>query len=1354
MRVSRVVALANRGEGLTLAPWLLFAALAWCIALPAHAQTCKESDSPATTADRFYTNCDMQYKETELMCDKKTVTASCPTQPMPMKSTEKKSLIKDFSPYLFAYARDPDDKSRPYTGTYYRGTKGNASQVFGLFGKPAAGAKRTNACVPQLQFPSSFKSVEEQAKMVRLELDNCTNQYILNGAISPLQKENATLLSNEDPANAAATISLATHCQPIKTVKTDKNEYFASEYIKAAWIKLLKDPTYRKNKKAKLEPHLPDGIKITNPIEPPANFPDVRLSMIGAIEYEEINDPSHPFSPRWDFEDNERDKYSPKTKDYGGDEKNGVFCAGDKTKTITKVDILSFREASLKFDDKIMKRIDFNKNCQKNTAGQAFPCCKVKRNGSLNPVNWTCKLQPCATCYKFSAAAPTCATDYITKPDRKKVSKKYLPVHPALRIAGYANMLSNMSLSTLNSLTGDKLNIGQALSVVSSPMKILSSVAGNSPLSAALPLLSGQANMMSALALTGLPTNAIQSALSGQMNLLSVLPVDLPIGNVQSLLSGQLNVMNAISSQLPLGDALSGVRAIQSALSLQPVTSALGDVTGLLNSQVRMANNLAKSITSVPQAISRMTLQIDQISAMGADISVSKAITMGLDATGLEEMGNRSVGEVQGLLRAQLNGVRDLVGITDMRQYTSQLSQQVSAIQSLSKSLPVGQVTSMLNSVQGTLGGVAGNLKGVDGLLKNVSLGGNLDQLRGALGTQLSSITGMAGDITNGQLSSLLGAQQGLLGSLGSGVNAMGLGDISKALNGQLAGLSSLSSSLPINQVTNMLSGQVGTLNNIVNSTTGQLTGAITSQFNAAINPIKSQLGSVSSEVRKQLNGITSGLTSQLNNVLGPITSQLNGALKGITSALPLKSLSGVLDSSLMGKIPGLNKIPGLPKMPSLELPYIVVKATMFPRTAKCNPNELGSANKPSMESLCSDLRAPFAPINKLRMRYHNPDDKSTITLTEGVAEGMSFKDYFKDTDTNNAAHMPYPRLWDTGRSIQKAASDKQDPMDVLGQYTSIVGVGHEGSPEETTTPPAPAAEATSRKDMAKEISKQDQRCNYGGWGDAPSMGGVKITTLPDPISSWTELKLYQTRTIRDFNLLCMGRYEKTFKVGSAENAILSALGGEVTMAYIERCNKDRSSCTMKTLAEDKKDGGTTPDGGHTITSTRTVDIPLLWRGYLSSTDEDQRFPKFGGSSGKTSKGLDDVQVGDIILLPKGGADSGDKPGLPKLGLVAEINLPGSSNCTGQKYCYVKVIEPDNGKWPDSCGTTDSWGEMKVRYLFKPGMLPKAAVDEYKRIGSTTDCVDTHLSYCEMKPWDDTEYYRIREDVISKSIPQ
>ena len=83
-----------------------------------------------------------------------------------------------------------------------------------------------------------------------------------------------------------------------------------------------------------------------------------------------------------------------------------------------------------------------------------------------------------------------------------------------------------------------------------------------------------------------------------------------------------------------------------------------------------------------------------------------------------------------------------------------------------------------------------------------------------------------------------------------------------------------------------------------------------------------------------------------------------------------------------------------------------------------------------------------------------------------------------------------------------------------------------------------------------KNTAAKNQRT--GGWrstdGDAVtqllpvSSNGVKIY-LPDPISSWTELKLYQTNTVRHSGLVCLGRYEKVFKPGSAENMILTAAG-------------------------------------------------------------------------------------------------------------------------------------------------------------------------------------------------------------------
>ena len=387
--------------------------------------------------------------------------------------------------------------------------------------------------------------------------------------------------------------------------------------------------------------------------------------------------------------------------------------------------------------------------------------------------------------------------------------------------------------------------------------------------------------------------------------------------------------------------------------------------------------------------------------------------------------------------------------------------------------------------------------------------------------------------------------------------------------------------------------------------------------------------------------------------------------------------------------------------------------------------------NKPTSADLCKDLRRPVAMINKLKMRYHNPDEPDNIVLTEGVPEGLTFKEYFDD-------HMPYPRLWDTGTSIQKNQPDDvkfQEPMDTSGQYTAIVGVGREATPKSVTDP---------------DKIRKDERCLAGGWGGDVSFGGISIKKS-DPITSWTELKLYQSRTYRDWGLACIGRYEKTFKPGSTENVILAQTGAEWSSIVITKCptkadgTLDAANCQYLSYKQYKDAGGANAGGGanstNTISRYKQASYPLGWRGYISAKKEDIRFPKFGGSPALKT-GLDDVDLGDIILFPKGSGKAGDKPGLPKIAKVSKIY-----RCEDNKNCYIEVAEVDNGKYPDACGTTDNWGEVKVRTIYKPGkMLPNIAAD-LARINSTNNCEDTKLAHCELTDWNSTQYYRISEDV-------
>ena len=400
---------------------------------------------------------------------------------------------------------------------------------------------------------------------------------------------------------------------------------------------------------------------------------------------------------------------------------------------------------------------------------------------------------------------------------------------------------------------------------------------------------------------------------------------------------------------------------------------------------------------------------------------------------------------------------------------------------------------------------------------------------------------------------------------------------------------------------------------------------------------------------------------------------------------------------------------------------------------ATCSAVQGGPRNNThNIDTLCKDLRKPLTPLNKLRMVYHNPDDpedpkNEAVVLRSGVPEGMTFKEYFSN-------HMPYIRPWNmAGGSIHKFANsdgNNQLATDTAGQYTAIVGVGREGAPG--------AENSQAVKDHP------DQRCLYGGWGGDVTIEDIGTITVPDPITSWTELKAYQANTLRRAGISCIGRYEKVFKSGSTENLALSTSGAEYPQVVIMKCPKQSSGttdCEFMDIKQYEDAGKPQSDDSYTyVKQFKNEAWVLNWRGYMASGIDGKKFPELGGGSASKT-GLDNAEAGDIILMPTGAVDGG-KPGLAKIARVTtEINVPKTSDCETKKNCYVMVEEADNGKFPDSCGTTDHWGQMRKRRLYKPDHLPPSAVEEMKRVGSTTDCEDTKLQYCEFKLWDKVKVY-------------
>jgi len=911
------------------------------LAVPAYAQVCSEPNGSGAAPANM--KCDMRYRNTVVTCDAvNTVNPpttnsdgsslsgtpvtgtrpSCPPKPMPMIDTPVGSYISDYTKYLYIYPRDAADGTIPYSGRYRIGTPGSAMDTFQMFGNTAPGTKRLAACTAQLKPPEKLADDTEWARFIRLQLDNCTNQYILNTAIGPVQKENTKLLAMDadpfDPnSKLSKLIDLESECQPLRMARDTTNEYNPTEYLRWAWKKTLQDPSARKSTqllKCKScdiatvslglpcdhEPHLPcagfknQGIIIENPLTPPAEFRDFSLSELSAIQYEEIVDPTHPFSPRWDYLYADRDysaDLADKSKLAGGNSlaiitalrfigtqymtdngfKGSTFCAGvkkadketdsKKKKDLeVKVDVLEFRRDA--YEKALLKRMMYNFTCKKWTANYTSG-----NDGAFYVI-------PTSFCYQITG---------------------FSWVYPWV----YAKDFD------------------------------------------------------------------------------------------------------------------------------------CWDCFGIKDDKVDDENSHAPCTHHY-------------------------------------------------------------------------------------------------------------------------------------LGKDLTMV-------------------------------------------------------------------------------------------------------------------------------------QLPGGLNG------------------------------------------------FKKKANCGTD---------MATICRDLRKPFTPMNKLKMRYHNPDDRNdtdqkNVVLKDGALEGLSFNDYFDN-------RMPYPRIWDLGQSLQKTStsdSNNQPELDTTGQYTTIVGVGREAAAKVASDAASPAKDANGQTPAEKYT---DQRCKTMGWGTSltPGMpmkfGGLSVYP-PDPMTSWTELKLYQARTQRNVGLSCIARYEKVFKPGSAENMLMWSAGAEWDRTVVNKCNRGPNgkalNCVPMTYKE-YEDAGKPADSNTVVYMKQTLPKAWTnaWRGYMAAYDYEIKFPNFGDSPPTLIQGLDDAEMGDIILMPDGPRGPMIKPGLAKVAFVAEVRLPNNSSCVAEKNCYIKVLEPDGGKWPDICGTTDTWGEMKERYYFKPGHLPKAAADEYERIGSASHCGEMRLAQCEQKGWDSFELYRIRED--------
>ena len=1403
----------------------------------AQAQICNETSggSGSGGSDHAFIDCDMTYRDTIVTCDPSSVyddalgksrdtlntRPACPPKPMPMIKTPLRTM-SDMSPYLFAYARDKTDPTKAYTGPYAVGTPGGAEKVFGMAVPVAGDTKQLATCVQQITFPQVASTPEEEAKQVRMQIDSCTNQYILYAAMFPYQKARSRLPDNPDISSDP--ISLATECQPLQTFNEQENEYNAGDYLTAAWKKLLQDPSYRKNSMSFTEPHLPTGITLKNPMPPPSELGSVRLSSIAAIPYEEIVDPSHPFSPRWDFAYNERDRYSPLTDTYMKDTKNTVYCAGvhedksdsdeqKKADAEVKVDVLDFRKA--KFNDGITKRIMYNTTCKENEGDDGYDSnlwtgwvtsyciepdyekiaeCALKCVASYGTAcgcwaNLKGKKIACWDCYGLDGKVddsddnhPPCSTHYGGTDDEMKNAGKWWR-------GGYNGFSSKATCNPLPPYNRESKNdIDKLCSDLRRPYTQINKLkmryynpkdTDYNAMSDGVPegytFKEYFGNHMPYPRVWDVGTS-LQKSNNSDAN--DQPPTDtmgqyttiVGVGREGAVKASGDDAMKkhpderckiggwgtaAASSGTGLGNLLGSNGSGSGSGSGNSGGSGFGNVLG-----GGSGGGLAGGISSISGAMGAISNSIG--SSVNGTVS---GINGRLSATvnGVTGNVNGSVGNISGRIAGTVNGVAG--GIN------GSLGAATGNIR--------GTLGGATGSVNGTMAGVAG---GVSGVATNASgnFNGGVSNFSGHIYGTVSSGTGtLAGAVrgttnastgkpqavsgnVNGAVSGFNGSINGNVSNFNGGVNGTmtgGTGNINgnaNSFNGGFSGLVTNGSGGFSGSTTNLNGGLNGTFNNLsgtVNGTGSNVTGGLNGTVAGGIGSVNGAVSGFSGGVQGVVSGgsstgssggggLAGGISGGFGGIISGGASGSVGGLGGIFSGGGISggglsgggiSLSGgslfgsgsgtlgtgpfgaVLTTDKYGmgidggcfgfssllSIPGIGQIPGIQSI-----------------MAKMNLNLSGGLQMPNLQISLPNLVLPQIKPPSINL--------SSLFAKFGVHLNLS----------NPLAGLM--AKFNLSGLIGKISALVNFNFDLSGNICGITGKLTSGQ-------------------MGNFLKKIDD-INSGG--QQASFSGIKIQ-VPDPLTSWTELKLYQSRTLRDVNLSCLGRYEKVFKPGSSENMLLMGSGGEWSEVDVKQCPKNSTNPTDCTYSSLK-----TYQQNQSGSSNTDKPVPQLiprawvnsWRGYVATDVSASQFPNFGANGGAPTggsvmTGLDQAQLGDIIVMPNG-ATNGGKPALAKVAMVSEVNLPksgkpaGTTDCTDRKDCYVQVTTADDGKWPDVCGGTDTSFLPQTRYFYKPGNLPKAAADEYSRIKyTTTSCEDTKLARCTFLPWDSVKLYRIRNDV-------
>ena len=352
----------------------------------------------------------------------------------------------------------------------------------------------------------------------------------------------------------------------------------------------------------------------------------------------------------------------------------------------------------------------------------------------------------------------------------------------------------------------------------------------------------------------------------------------------------------------------------------------------------------------------------------------------------------------------------------------------------------------------------------------------------------------------------------------------------------------------------------------------------------------------------------------------------------------------------------------------------------------------------PSMKDLCNFVARPVTGVNTLKMREDTEEN-----FPNGVPEGYKFSDYFGN-------HRPYMRCWDSNAEcgqdehiFQHDGDDYLYPHDsTIGSEYAIMGAGREG-----------------------------ENCAIGGGK------GINVSN-PDPISSWSELKLYYVRTMR-MGVKCIGQETKLFKNLGSEEYVLNRTG--VTL-HKRRPTGSFYDNDRTTVGE---------EGGGLI----SYYWPLGWRGYVSDPDQDKRFPELYDNVSYEARGLDRAAPGDVLIFDKDVVMRGDEGTWrnPYVAVVENVQNDFSreaaySQVVAEEFDYVKAVAHNHGKYVDACGNTDDLGMGEIFTMYKQA-LPPPYPELLAETGTegedyTSTCDDPRMSACIEPLWNDIKRFKIK----------